>query len=128
MNAPDKHPTTPVIQLDCWKLIQHFGGLSKTSKLMREYGIPVSVDVIEKWRRRGSVPSAQLITLAAIAKARGLRFDLYDFILEKNNDESDQPGGAEPQARAVVRPGLGSEGTRRPRGARRLSAASGVDA
>ncbi len=70
--------------LDCYKVVDHFGGLMKTSRLLAANGINISVDAIEKWRRRGSIPQKQLINLAWIAKQNGIRFDIYDFIKVDN--------------------------------------------
>jgi hypothetical protein len=99
MTTSDKKQT-PKVKLDCWSVIQHFGGLSATAKLFREHGITVNVDSIEKWRRRGSIPSASLITLASIAKLRGVRFDLYDFITESDTNGTDTTTNR--RTRAVV--------------------------
>lgn len=83
MGNDDRHHTNIDVELDCWAVVRHFGGLAKCSRLMREFGIDLSVDAIEKWRRRKNIPTAQLVTLAAIARAKGVRFDIYDFIKEK---------------------------------------------
>lgn len=80
-----QHKTTKFI-LDCKRVIEHFGGLANTARIMRDSGVPMNVGTVEKWRRRGSIPSAQLITLAVIAKDSGLKFNLYDFITERTNE------------------------------------------
>lgn len=83
MQTSDINQTSVEVELDCWAVVAHFGGLAKCSRMMREHGIDLSVDAIEKWRRRKNIPTAQLVALAAIARERGVRFDLYDFIKEK---------------------------------------------
>jgi len=72
--------------LDCWRVVSHFGGLTSLVKMMREEGVDLSADAVDKWRRRGNIPTTQLIQLAAIARKRGMRFDIYDFIKEENNN------------------------------------------
>lgn len=86
MDFNDRQNKTNRFSLDCWKVIAHFGGLASTAKLMRDNGIPMTIGTVEKWRRRGSIPSSQLITLAAIAKGNKMRFNLYDFITDNKND------------------------------------------
>jgi hypothetical protein len=73
--------------LDCAAVVKHFGGLAKCSRLLRQYGVNVSVDAVEKWRRRQSIPANQLVNLAWIAKMERMRFDLYDFICGDTNDD-----------------------------------------
>lgn len=86
MDFNDRQHKTNRYALDCWKVIEHFGGLAKTARLMHQHGVPMTIGTVEKWRRRGSIPSSQLITLAAIAKSKKMRFNIYDFITENKND------------------------------------------
>jgi hypothetical protein len=58
--------------------------------MMREEGVDLSADAVDKWRRRGNIPTNQLVHLAAIARKRGMRFDIYDFI--KTTDGSHNNG------------------------------------
>lgn len=86
MGNDDRHHTKIDVELDCWAVVRHFGGLAKCSRMMREFGIDLSVDAIEKWRRRKNIPTSQLVALAAIAREKGVRFDIYDFIKEKTSE------------------------------------------
>lgn len=83
MDLADRQHQTINAELDCWAVVAHFGGKAQLCRTMREHGIDLSVKAIEKWRSRRNIPTAQLVTLAAIAKARGVRFDIYDFIKHK---------------------------------------------
>lgn len=89
MDFNDRQHKTPRFALDCWKVIAHFGGLSNTARLMRDSGVPMTIGTVEKWRRRGSIPSSQLIALAAIAKDKKMRFNIYDFITDNKDDIRD---------------------------------------
>jgi len=77
-----QHQTASCVnaRLDCRAVVSHFGGKSALCRTLKEHGVELSVKAIEKWRSRQNIPTAQLVTLAAIAKARGIRFDIYDFI------------------------------------------------
>jgi len=83
-----QNPVSTRPALDCWRVVSHFGGLTSLVKMMREEGVDLSADAVDKWRRRGNIPTTQLIQLAAIARKRGMRFDIYDFIKteESNNN------------------------------------------
>lgn len=99
------------VELDCWAVVAHFGGLAKTSRLMKQHGVDLSVDAIEKWRRRGNIPTSQLVTLAAIARANGVRFDIYDFIKDKSKPNLDRLETANGRStRANVGPKVGNVG------------------
>jgi len=69
-------------KLDPYQLVKHFGGMTATSKLLSAYGHPTSPKAVEKWRLRGRIPMETVVMLAVIAKDKGIRFDLYDFIGE----------------------------------------------
>ena len=104
------------VELDCWAVVAHFGGLVKTSRLMKQAGIDLSVDAIEKWRRRGNIPTSQLVTLAAIARANGVRFDIYDFIKDKsmpNLEQIKKVFNNDKCARTDGRPHVGNVGSER---------------
>jgi len=101
------------VELDCWAVVAHFGGLAKTSRLMKQHGVDLSVDAIEKWRRRGNIPTSQLVTLAAIARANGVRFDIYDFIKDKselNLEDTERTNGE--STRTNVGPHVGDVGNK----------------
>ena len=99
------------VELDCWAVVAHFGGLAKTSRLMKQHGVDLSVDAIEKWRRRGNIPTSQLVTLAAIARANGVRFDIYDFIKDRSepNLENEETTSGR-STRTNVGPNVGNVG------------------
>lgn len=69
------------IKFDARKIVKDFGGMTATSRALTENGYPVTRDAVDKWRRRSSLPVATLCQLALIAKNRGQRFDLYDYII-----------------------------------------------
>ena len=68
------------LQLDLRRMVKDFGGMTNTSRLLTADGWPTSRDAVDKWRRRQSLPVSTLCVLALIAKERGQRFDLYDYI------------------------------------------------
>lgn len=74
-------------KLDPYTLVKHFGGMTATSKLLTAYGHPISPKAVEKWRLRGRIPIDTIVMLAVIAKDKGIRFDLYDFIVESSRGE-----------------------------------------
>lgn len=89
MNLADRQHQTINAELDCHAVVAHFGGIAQLCRILREHGISLSVKAVEKWKSRGSIPASQLVILAAIAKERGMRFDIYDFIEEGAEDEPD---------------------------------------
>lgn len=74
-------------KLDPYLLVKHFGGMTATSKLLTAYGHSISPKAVEKWRLRGRIPMDTIVMLAVIAKDKGIRFDLYDFIFEGNQGD-----------------------------------------
>jgi len=69
-------------RLDAYGLVRHFGGMTATSKLLCAYGHQTTPKAVEKWRLRGRIPMEIIVMLAVIAKDKGIRFDLYDFITD----------------------------------------------
>ena len=74
--------TGMVLHLDAHKVVRDFGGMTKTARLLTDAGQPITRDAVDKWRRASRIPSPHLLHLAMIAKERGQRFDLYDYIVE----------------------------------------------
>ena len=68
------------IILDARKMVKHFGGVTKTKKLLNLYGYKISIDGVDKWRRRNSIPIQALCTLCFAAKSENKRFELLEFI------------------------------------------------
>jgi hypothetical protein len=66
--------------LNTRKMVKDFGGLTSCYRLLNDNGFPISRDAIDKWRRRKSLSSRNLIQMAVVAKETGKRFDLYDYI------------------------------------------------
>ena len=71
------------IELDAKKMVRDFGGMTSTARLLTEAGVPITRDAVDKWRRAKRIPSPHLLSLALIAKERGQRFDVYDYIIAK---------------------------------------------
>lgn len=71
---------------DTRRIVRDFGGMTKTSRLLTEFGWPTSRDAVDKWRRRHSLPVGTLCRLAFIAKERKQRFDLYDYIILETDE------------------------------------------
>jgi len=69
------------LRIDAKKVVSDFGGMTKTARLLTEYGVPLTRDAVDKWRRAGRIPAPHLLNLAVIARKRGQRFDLYDYII-----------------------------------------------
>lgn len=86
MDLADRQHQTSKPELDCASIISHFGGTTQLYRLLTEHGSPITTKAIEKWRSRKNIPTAQLVTLADIAKQRGMRFDIYDFIVKKGDE------------------------------------------
>tara|TARA_B100000965_G_scaffold217683_1_gene182218 strand:- start:630 stop:896 length:267 start_codon:yes stop_codon:yes gene_type:complete len=71
------------IELDAKKMVRDFGGMTSTARLLTEAGVTITRDAVDKWRRAKRIPSPHLLSLALIAKDRGQRFDVYDYIIRK---------------------------------------------
>lgn len=71
---------TATARLNARKIVEHLGGLAATRRMLREGGVDISIDAIDKWRRRGSIPGDKIAVLAAAAKRKRRAFNLYDFI------------------------------------------------
>lgn len=71
------------LRLDAQKVVRDFGGMTKTARLLTESGVPITRDAVDKWRRASRIPTPHLLNLAMIAKTRGQRFDLYDYIIQE---------------------------------------------
>ena len=62
------------------KMIKDFGGRTQTALKLRQHGFDITVDGIDKWNKRSSVPFKALTTLQVIAKNEKIRFDMMDYI------------------------------------------------
>jgi len=68
------------IEIDAKKVVTDFGGMTMTARLLTENGFPITRDAVDKWRRAKRIPLSHFARLALIAKDRGQRFDIYDYI------------------------------------------------
>jgi hypothetical protein len=68
------------IFFDARKMVKHFGGVTRTKRLLNEYGYDITIDGVDKWRRRNSIPFKALCTLALASKSENRRFELLEFI------------------------------------------------
>lgn len=71
------------LTMDAKRIVRDFGGMTATARTLTEAGVPITRDAVDKWRRNSRVPSPHLCALAIIAKRRGQRFDLLDYIIEE---------------------------------------------
>lgn len=67
------------------QLVKDFGGLTATARKLTAHGYTISVDGVDKWRRRKAVPAAAIVHLCMIAKENKLRFDLLDYVTKKTD-------------------------------------------
>jgi len=72
-----------LVSLNTRKMVKDFGGLTACYKLLNENGFDISRDAVDKWRRRKSLSTKNLMQLAVVARKTGKRFDLYDYIVEE---------------------------------------------
>ena len=70
-------------RINAKQIVKDFGGMTATARTLTEAGVPFTRDAVDKWRRNGRVPSPHLCALALIAKKRGQRFELLDYIIEE---------------------------------------------
>ena len=77
------------ISLNTSKIVKEFGGMTKCCKALTQYGNPITLGTVDKWRRRNAMNLKSLLMLAVIAKENNKRFDLYDYIIteEMKRDE-----------------------------------------
>ena len=68
------------VELQVKKIVRDFGGMTACARLLTDHGCPITADGVDKWRRRGSIPTKSLIALTKIAHKRRQRFDLLDYI------------------------------------------------
>ena len=71
------------IEINAKKVVTDFGGMTQTARLLTENGFPITRDAVDKWRRAKRIPLFHFARLALIAKGRGQRIDIYDYIIEK---------------------------------------------
>ena len=76
----NKHQTEADVELHVKKIVRDFGGMTACARLLTDFGCPITADGVDKWRRRGSIPTRSLIALTKIAHKRRQRFDLLDYI------------------------------------------------
>lgn|GEM_PF-2229258 len=62
------------------KLVKDFGGRAKTARTLREHGVEITTDGIDKWNKRSSIPFKSIVTLCVIAKEENKRFEMLDYI------------------------------------------------
>ncbi|WP_137938244.1 2-isopropylmalate synthase [Chitinivorax sp. B] len=72
------------MSFDIERLIADFGGPSKLAEDFNRIfpDDPLSRAAIYKWRERGSIPSAQITKLAALAQAIGRPFNIHDYSVQ----------------------------------------------
>jgi molybdopterin synthase catalytic subunit len=46
-------------------------------------GHTITKNAVDKWRRRDSLPTESILAFAVLAKQRNQRFDLLDYVVEK---------------------------------------------
>lgn len=68
------------IEFDSRQLVKDFGGLTATARQLTAHGHTISVDGVDKWRRRKTVPFTAIVHLCMIAKENNKRFDLLDYV------------------------------------------------
>jgi len=76
----NKYQTEADVELHVKKIVRDFGGMTACARLLTDHGCPITADGVDKWRRRGSIPTRSLIALTKIAHKRRQRFDLLDYI------------------------------------------------
>ena len=75
------------IEINAKKVVYDFGGMTQTARLLRDHGVTITRDAVDKWRRAKRIPLFHFARLALIAKKRGQRFDIYDYIVEKEQQK-----------------------------------------
>lgn len=68
------------VTLNTRQMVKDFGGLTACYRALNKYGFEISRDAVDKWRRRRSLSTQNLIQMAVIARKTGKRFDIYDYI------------------------------------------------
>ena len=61
-------------------MVKDFGGVSATSRQLKDIGYVITPDGVDKWRRRNNVPFKAILHLAIMAKHENRRFDLLDYV------------------------------------------------
>ena len=82
-------------RLDPYRVVKHFGGMTATARLLTAYGKPTPFKTVGQWRLRGRIPIETVVMLAIIARDKGMRFDLYDFLTEEEDHGNDNFAGAD---------------------------------
>ena len=82
-DTSQKHSVIDKHRLCTYRVVKHFGGMTATARLLTAYGKPTPIKTVGQWRRRRRIPMETLVMLALIARDKGMRFDLYDFLTEK---------------------------------------------
>tara|TARA_B100000768_G_scaffold176660_1_gene189727 strand:+ start:2563 stop:2817 length:255 start_codon:yes stop_codon:yes gene_type:complete len=76
------------ITFDSRRLVKDYGGLTATARKLTAHGYVISVDGVDKWRRRKTVPFTAIVHLCMIAKESNRRFDLLDYVTEMDTKDA----------------------------------------
>jgi hypothetical protein len=71
------------ISIDARLLVKDFGGLAAATRGLNDMGHTITKNAVDKWRRRDSLPTESILAFAVLAKQRNQRFDLLDYVVEK---------------------------------------------
>jgi hypothetical protein len=71
------------ISIDARLLVKDFGGLTAATRGLNDMGHTITKNAVDKWRRRDSLPTESILAFAVLAKQRNQRFDLLDYVVEK---------------------------------------------
>ncbi len=67
------------IKVDIRGIVEHFGGLTATSRKLKSVGNDISPNGVDKWRQTKSIPAKHLFALAVVARLDKRHFDLVDY-------------------------------------------------
>ena len=79
-----------MLTINAEKIIMDFGGVKKVTRALKEVGHPRTQHAVRNWVRRNNLPIDGIVTLATIARRKNQRFDILDYVQEKEkkNDEN----------------------------------------
>jgi len=75
-----------MIQVNARKLVNDFGGLRQATRELNEIGHSITINAVDKWRRRKRLPTESLCAFALLARHKNQRFDLIDYIIKGENN------------------------------------------
>src|SRR3546814_10283567 len=82
-----------MITIDVKKLVLRFGGRAELLRRLQASQLgPITVEGVDKWFERSSIPIRRLLDLLVLADREGERLDLYAYLIQKGKHDDQHIG------------------------------------